>query len=445
MNTKNTATSLNRFLDLWLPERMNYGHIPGVSVGLVVDGELVAQKGYGFANVEKKVKATAGTNYRIASISKMFTAVAVLQLAEEKKLSIDDSVSSYLPWMKAKRGKRNAQDITIRQILTHTSGLWRDGEKNPFTMDKFPRRRNLQEVFSGEALTFAALEQFKYSNYAFALLGEVIREVSGMEYVRYVTEQIFQPLGMKNSFADFNGDVPNLATGYGRFIPGVNRDKFPQYTTNAYAPVAGVVSNVSDLAKFLAFLTSDEDIRILGKNPKKEMKRIQIKTGKGSDYYGLGVEVFEIGNNHFLGHTGGFQGFATQVLLNEETKIGIILLTNHINADVEDISLGIYKILTYMQLEGASKKRGLNMRALEGYYRGRWGDFVIVQAGNKLVARTTFEAFEDQVVSLVPIQGKEFRIENVSNYDSIGERARFTKEKGETLLWWGATPFVKIK
>ena len=172
---------------------MNLEHIPGLSIGVISEGKLIIQKGYGFANVEKKVKAKPETNYRIASISKMFTAVALLQLAEKKKLHLDDSVSSYLPWLKVRKAKRDAKDITIRQVLSHTAGLWRDGKISPFATDKFPKARDLQKELSADALTFATLEQFKYSNFAFALLSEVIQEVSGSEYTKYINTHILNP------------------------------------------------------------------------------------------------------------------------------------------------------------------------------------------------------------------------------------------------------------
>ena len=84
------------------------------------------------------------------------------------------------------------------------------------------------------------------------------------------------------------------------------------------------------------------------------------------------------------------------------------------------------------------------MRKFEGYYRNRWGDIVVVQAGNKLIARSPFESLDEKIASLVPTSKNEFRIEGVSNFDSVGEHARFTKEKGKDILWWGALPFRKI-
>ena len=439
------ASSLSRFLDLWIPQRMNLEHIPGLSIGVISGGKLVVRRGYGFGDVEKKVKAKSETNYRIASISKMFTTVALLQLAEQKKLHLDDSVNSYLPWLKARKAKRDAKDITIRQVLSHTSGLWRDGRVCPFVTDKFPKRKKLQEAFSEDALIFATLEQFKYSNFAFALLSEVIGGVSGEEYPAYINTHILQPLKMQNTAADLKDDIPNFATGYGRFIPGEKRDKFSQIKTNAYASAAGVISNVEDLARFFVFLSSEDDTGILGKTSKREMKRIQVKTGdEGDRFYGLGTIITERGNQRFFGHSGGFQGFATTVLSNQKSGISVIVLTNSIDAWSDEIALGIHNVFSRMKEEEGTNKQIPSMRKFEGYYRNRWGDIVVVQAGNKLIARSPFESLDEKIASLVPTSKNEFRIEGVSNFDSVGEHARFTKEKGKDILWWGALPFRKI-
>lgn len=438
------ANSLSRFLDLWIPHRMNFEHIPGLSIGVISGGKLVVQKGYGFADVEKKIKAKPETNYRIASISKMFTAVALLQLAEQKKLHLDDTVSSYLPWLKARKAKRNAKDITIRQVLSHTSGLWRDGKISPFVTDKFPKAQDLQKELSADALTFATLEQFKYSNFAFALLSEIIREVSGAEYTKYINTHILKPLKMQSTAADLKDGIANLAIGYGRFIPEEKRDKFSQAKTNAYASAAGVISNVEDLAKFLAFLSSEDDTSILTTTSKREMKRIQMKTGdEGDRFYGLGISITEKGGEQYFGHGGGFQGFATKVLVNQKSNMGVIVLTNSIDAWADEIALGIHDVFSRMK-EEETKKQIPSMRKFEGYYRNRWGDVVVVQAGNKLIARSPFEALDKKIASLVPTRKNEFRIENISNFDSVGEHARFTKEKGKDILWWGALPFRKI-
>lgn len=449
-SNKKTINALSRFLDLWIPQRMNLEHIPGLSIGVILGGKLIFQKAYGYADIEKKIKAKPETNYRIASISKMFTAIALLQLAEQGKLRLDDSLSLYLPWLKAKKGDRKAKDITIRQILSHTSGLWRDGKINAFVTDKFPKIQELQKEFSAEALTFPTLELFKYSNFAFALLSEVIRKASGKDYTEYINTYILKPLKMHSSATDLKKDIQNLATGYGRFIPGEKRERFSQVKTNAYASAAGVISNVQDLAKFLIFLISKEDARILGKISKKEMRRIQAATGDGGNrFYGLGIRITKEEGQRFFGHGGGFQGFATNVSVNQETGDGVVVLINSIDAWSGEIAIYIHSVLSRIKEELKTRKQVPNMRKYEGYYRNRWGDAIIVQAGSKLIARGPFDSLDEEITALVPVSKNKFRIEGIKNLDSIadssGEYARFAKEKNKNILWWGASPFTRIK
>ena len=119
------------------------------------------------------------------------------------------------------------------------------------------------------------------------------------------------------------------------------------------------------------------------------------------------------------------------------------MLTNSIDAWVEEITLGVHDVFSRMN-EEAIKKQVSNLRKFEGYYRDRWGDIVVVQAGNKLITKSPFEALEEKVATLSPTRKNEFRIEKISNFDSVGEQARFTREKGKDILWWGARPFRRI-
>ncbi|MBI2098057.1 MAG: beta-lactamase family protein [Candidatus Wildermuthbacteria bacterium] len=438
---KRKIASLSRFLDFWLPQRMNYEHVPGLSLGVVLDGELVLQRGYGFADVERKVRTKPETSYRVASISKMFTAVAILQLAEGKKLHLDDAIISYLPWFQVKCGRRSSKDITIRQALSHTSGMFRDGEHHQWVDDHFPNSAKLKELLSKETLTFDAHEQFKYSNFAFALLGEVIQAVSGMEYTKYIEHHIFRPLGMVASTADVQKSTRDLASGYGRFIPGIKkRAKFSRVKTNAFAAAAGVATNVKDLARFAVFLADERDsVGILGKKSKREMKRIQARTGDNRDrFYGLGIIISQKNSRTFYGHEGMFQGFSTHLLIDPVNRVSTIILTNSIEVFVSQIAFTIHNVFSHAMEDKQNKPDETeNFRRFEGYYRGRWGDIAVVQFGEKLFAQGPFEDLEESPAMLAPLGRNEFRIEKTNKFDNIGERAVFVREKGKLVLWWG--------
>lgn len=426
--------SISRLLDLWLPHRMEYEEIPGLSLGIVFKGELVAQKGYGFANKEKKGRATPATNYRIASISKMFTAVAILQLAEKRKLRLSDPVSKHLPWFEVKRRGANSDKITLRQLLSHASGVFRDAENPQWETNRFPTLKQLQNLISEHTLTFPAGREFKYSNFGFALLGQVIEKVAGTSYEEYVEKHIFKPLRMNHSSTDLPDSVSGLASGYGRYIPGKKAERFSQIQTNAFASATGVTSNVKDLSRFFGSLFT-ADTRILKAASKKEMFLGRMKTGEGS--YGLGIEILHKSGQTLLGHGGGFQGFTSGILFNRGLGLGTIILTNVVGASVGDMATTIHGLYKVISKEAEKPGRTPNLKRFEGYYRGRWGDLAIVQAGKRLIVQTPYAKGGAGPSILSQVKGNEFRIDKTRRFDSIGERATFKREKGKDVLWWG--------
>jgi len=183
-------------LDAWLAATVATREIPGLAIGIVHDQDVLWSKGFGFADVERKTPVTSATLFRIASISKTFTATAIMQLRDAGKLKLDEPVVTYLPWLTFKNTHPDGPAITVRHLLTHTSGLPRELAE-PLWNDPKPLRREDALRLLGEAeSTFAAETQFKYSNLGFALLGEVVEAVSGEPYAAYVDAHILKPLGM---------------------------------------------------------------------------------------------------------------------------------------------------------------------------------------------------------------------------------------------------------
>ena len=213
-----------RILDAWLPWKIQYDRIPGLAVGIVHNGKLVYQKGFGYADVESKISVTPKTCFRIASVSKTFTAVSIMQLVEQGKINLDDRVQKYLPWFKAQTKDSDSSNITIRQVLSHTAGLFRDGTPH-WENDKFPDLAGLKKSISNKSIVFENLTRFKYSNFGFALLGEVIKKASGFDYGEYVNKNIIGKLEMERTAPDYNKENEDwLAKGYSRPMPNKERE-----------------------------------------------------------------------------------------------------------------------------------------------------------------------------------------------------------------------------
>src|SRR2546426_8705383 len=183
-------------LDAWIAATVAQREQPGLSIGIVYDQDLVWAKGYGFADLERRLPATPSTIYRIASISKLFTATAIMQLRDAGKLRLDDPVSKRLPWFSIKQTYDGGPPITIRQLITHTSGLPRELSGLNWSDLTFPGHEELRRVLPGQETVFAPETEWKYSNLAVSLAGEVVAHVSGEPWPQYVERHILQPLGM---------------------------------------------------------------------------------------------------------------------------------------------------------------------------------------------------------------------------------------------------------
>ncbi|OHA19699.1 MAG: hypothetical protein A3C08_00500 [Candidatus Taylorbacteria bacterium RIFCSPHIGHO2_02_FULL_47_18] len=443
-----------KIIDAWLPSKIQYDRIPALSVGLVHNGKIVYKRGFGFADVESLEPATPNTCYRIASISKTFTAVAIMQLAEQGKLHLDDKIHKYLPWFKSRSKDSDSNNITIRQILSHTAGVFRDGNTPHWADDKFPDITGLQKSIS-KAVVFENLTRFKYSNFGFALLGEVVKKISGVSYNEYVSENIIKKLGMERTAPDLTKENEGwLAKGYSRSIPNKEREAFHHIPTNAYASATGFLSNVSDLAKYLSALSlkNKNANQLINKESKKEIMREYWATGEDNESYGLGFTACKIENRKIVGHSGSFSGFITAIALDTENDIGVITLSNTNDSSAYQVNQGIFEAIYKLADEKdryTEGKKILNQEKYEGIYRLRWGDYVVAGLDANLIAFGPITNSPIKDTTLLKPNGKNrFIMDSKSNFGSNGEYATFVFEKDKrkaSKLIWGSTPYERLE
>ncbi|HLC95366.1 MAG TPA: serine hydrolase domain-containing protein [Patescibacteria group bacterium] len=453
-NISQTLRHTAKILDAWLPYKIQYENIPGLSVGIVYQGKLVYQQGFGYANVSKKIPATPDTCYRIASISKIFTAVAIMQLVEQGKVRLNDTVTRYLPWFHIQTKHFTSQNITIRHLLSHTSGIWRDGDTPHWETDTFPNFAEVKKSLSEKTLVFPNNTVFKYSNFGFALLGEVIKQVSGMEYGEYVTTHIINPLHLKHTTPDFSEQANKwLATGYARHIPDATRQTFHHTQTNVYAPAAGFLSNVLDMARYLVALSpQNTDNILINQKSKKMLMKKHHRTGENDEAYGLGFEMYTIKKRNIVGHGGSFPGFSTFIALDAKNDIGVVVLANTNKCHIQDITTSIfatlYTLIDEPQRFNAHKKI-LQQNKYEGTYRGRYGDTVVVGIDTTLVSFTTdtdSPLTDDTVLHAKKLD--VFTMTPRSYFDARGEEALFLFNKNKkhaVKLLMGTMSQTRIK
>src|SRR5260370_34777539 len=263
-------------LDAWIGATAAAREEPGLAIGIVHDQDLIWSKGYGHADRERRVPVTASTLFRIGSISKLFTTTAIMQLRDAGKLRLDDPVSSQLSWFQVKSAAPDAPGITIRHLLTHTSGLARELPLPYWNDLRFPTRAEMIRLAPMQQAILPPETKFKYSNLALAIAGEIVAAVSGEPYERYVAEHIWQPLRMRSTRVTPDSRTPGLATGYRKRVPGQPREVEDFIDAGGLTPAANIASSVEDLAKFAALQFRDGPAggaQILRGSTLREMRR----------------------------------------------------------------------------------------------------------------------------------------------------------------------------
>jgi CubicO group peptidase (beta-lactamase class C family) len=311
---------------------------PGASVMIIQNGEVLYKNSYGFADAAREIKVTTFTNFRLASVTKQFTAAAILILAEEKKLNLFDTLSEVFPGF-----PEYGKTITIKHLLNHTSGIV-DYESLIPENESIPVKDKdvLDLLMDIDSVYFPPGERFKYSNSAYALLKLIIEQKSGKTFDFYLKEKIFKPLGMNTTVAYERGIVEVKNRAYGHSKKDNGWELTDQSMTSAVLGDGGVYSNIEDLFYWDQSLYSDkilpDDIR------NESMTRKILNDGELFDYgYGWRLKIFM--DEEVVYHTGSTIGGRTIIYRIPSKKFSIILLSNRNEGDTLDIAekiAGIY-------------------------------------------------------------------------------------------------------
>lgn len=427
-----------RLFSAWMEGQIAYRGLPGVAVGVVSDQELVWAKGFGFADLAAKVPMTPATRFRMASHSKMFTAIAIMQLREEGKLRLDDPVSKYLPWFKAKPAGDDDGPITVEQLLSHSSGMQREAGDH-WTSYEFPTSDELRALYPQRQAAFAPSVRWKYSNLAYAVAGMVIEQVSGERWGDYVDRHIFQPLGMRDSSVDKK--VPGLAVPYARRMPDGTREVLPFVDARGMAAATGVTSTVEDMAKFVSAQFrrgARGGSQIVSTGSWREMHRVRSVEEDWTSGTGLGFDISRIKDRTYVGHGGGYPGNTTNTLIQLDDKVGVSVLTNTNDSNPGDIARQLMATVGQAVAKAAAPKPAAvawdpAWARFAGLYRGRGGDSAVVLLNQKLVLITPNATNVDNPVTLEPLGGGRFRFVAPTGGGVVGEVVRFVEEPGRPM------------
>jgi len=427
-----------RLFSAWMEGQIAYRGLPGVAVGVVKDQQLVWTKGFGFADVQAKLPMTSTTKFRMASNSKLFTAIAIMQLREEGKIGLDDPVVKYLPWFKAKPAGDDDGPITIEMLLSHSSGLQREAGDH-WTSYQFPTREELQQLYSQRQAAFAPSVRWKYSNLGFSIAGLVVEQVSGQRWADYVQEHIFKPLNMRDSSVDQN--VPGLAVPYGRRMPDGTRKILPFVDARGMGAATGVTSDVEDMAKFISaqFRRGPRGPgQILSGGSWRQMLRVRSVEENWMAGTGLGFDVKRVNNRTYIGHNGGYPGNTTQTLIQLDDKVGVIVLTNTNDSNPADIANKLMSTVGQAVAKAGAVKRATAdwdpaWARFAGLYRGQGGDEQVVLLNQKLVIITPNAPDLEASVTLEPLGGGRFRFTAPTGGGVVGEVVHFAEEPGRPM------------
>lgn len=331
--------------------RAYQGRVPGASVLVLRDGEAVVRRSYGYADLEHGVAATPATNYRLASVSKQFTAAAILLLAEDGRLRLDDRARRWLPTLPAA-----AEAITIRHLLTHTGGLIDYEDLLPQAPAAPPPSTGALPPASAEVveesdrqlrdadvlrllertdrLYFAPGTAYRYSNGGYAMLALIVEKASGVAYQDFLRERLFEPLGMHGTLARVHGGAPVPRRAFGYAEEGGRWRRTDQSSTSAVLGDGGVYSSIDDLARWDAAWYDD---RLLSEASRRAALTPWTRTDEADVAYGYGWRI----TGETVWHSGETIGFRNVIVRWPQRRLTVVILTNRNDPEPYRVALAI--------------------------------------------------------------------------------------------------------
>ena len=404
---------------------------PGVSFGISHDGDPILLGAAGSADLESSAPALPTTGYRVASITKTFTATLVMQLVEQGKLRLDEPVATYLSWTKPVLG---SSGVTLRHLLTHSGGIIRDGSCS-WTDDGFPDvGRFHADVLGGGTFAEPAVG-FRYSNVAYALLGEIIEKATGLGFATAIDRRIVRPLALAASGTRITKRLRStLATGYLYRRPGEPWPAAKHTEAGAFEPAGGMISNVPDL---LAYQQAHfpGSTKLLNDLSKREMQRTQWQRSE-EPHHGYGWMVYAVDGVSLRGHSGGYPGFVTRIAFAPEWGVAAAVLTNNLgplSALAVEMAFHTMAKVAAMWGDAAGPPAGPSRAALRHYtgqFRGEWGEALIALVNKSLYLVDPEEDRPMRIPARLEPSGEHrFLIADNEDYGRRGEHISFSTDK----------------
>jgi CubicO group peptidase (beta-lactamase class C family) len=390
--------------------------IPGMSLAIVKDGEVVLSKGFGYKNFEKQIPVTSDTQFAIGSATKAFTALSVLISQDEGKLSLDESPKKYLPYFKINDAEID-KNITVKDLLTHSSGL------NRTDLAWITGKLTREEIIkvAGEAKPVAKLgEKFLYQNVMYTTAGEIVSKVQKMPWEKFVAQDILKPIGMINSSVSIAEmqKAKDYSFGYEFNFDTKETRLLPTREILAVSPAGSINSTSNDMAKWLQFILNKGEIngkRLVSEKSFEQWIKPEQKIA-GNFFYALGWFVQDWKGKKVIQHGGNIDGFNSMVALIPEENIGFVMLTNVSASSLGDELMPIVWENMLEDLKDESSNQAVSAEAKKeiGKYKFPQAGFdieVTVEEG-KLVAKVPGQP----TYILEKIEGRKYKFANAPGF-----------------------------
>ncbi len=338
-------------------------HFPGYAFGIMLDGKLVYSGSGGYADIDKKIPASTRSQFRIASMSKSFTAMAILHLRDAGKLKLDDPISQYIPEMKGQQLTNDAPPITIRNLMTHSAGF---PEDNPWGDRQLADSEEALIAMIRKGISFSNDPgvAYEYSNMGFAMLGYIIKKVSGIAHGEYIRKNIWNPLGMQQAEWEYSKVPANeLAHGY-RWLNNNWREETLLHD-GIYGAMGGMITSIESFSKYVAFHQSawparnEKESGPIKRSSVREMHQpwrfiglnLSFRYPRGrecatSSAYGYGLSwLKDCEGREYIAHSGGLPGFGSNWRILPQYGLGVILFANVTYAPTTPVNLAVLDTL----------------------------------------------------------------------------------------------------
>jgi CubicO group peptidase (beta-lactamase class C family)/D-alanyl-D-alanine dipeptidase len=324
---RNDYAPLAAAIEPMIRSEMEQKQLPAFSIALVDGNQIVWAQGFGYQDPEHKIPATAHTVYRVGSVSKLFTDIAIMQMVESGKINLDAPVSQYIPDFHPHNPFDNP--ITLRELMSHRSGLLREPPVGNYFDPANPSLEATVQSMNSTGLVYQPETHIKYSNAGIAVVGYVLQEMNRQPFPDYLKQAVLAPMGMNESaFSPEPGLMRDLAKAYMWSYDGL---KFPAPTFElGLAPAGCMYSTVTDLAQFLMVLFNrgqGPKSQVLKPETLEQMWVPQFAPPGQKKGYGLGFAISDLDGHRLIGHGGAIYGFATEAVALPDDKLGVVTVT----------------------------------------------------------------------------------------------------------------------